>query len=253
MSVTRLVPLLLGTQVLDRCVALGWPETGVREQIPIPAFLVETAEGRSLLWDTGTDHAILDDATLFSAEFPPPVMGADDTLEARLRAAESSLEAIDLVGVSHLMVDHAGGLRYLPGRDVIVQADELDYALGDPDPGCYRRADYSGSLVDVRWRRVHGDMEILPGVTVLATPGHCPGHQSLLLRMESGRSVLIASDAGDLRENFAEERPPGILLAGREAALASVRRLNAIAAAEDSLLIPGHDPRAWAELPAVLS
>jgi glyoxylase-like metal-dependent hydrolase (beta-lactamase superfamily II) len=64
--------------------------------------------------------------------------------------------------------------------------------------------------------------------------------------------VIIASDAGDLRENFTDEVPPGILLAGREAAMASLRRLKAIAAAESALLIPGHDPRAWAELPAEL-
>jgi N-acyl homoserine lactone hydrolase len=246
----RIVPLLLGTQVLDRCVALGWPVTGVREEIPIPGFLVELDDGTRLLWDTGTDHAILDDPDLFDEEFPPPVMGPEDTLEARLTAAGADLGRVDVVGLSHLMVDHAGGLRYLPGREVIVQSAELEYAMDDPDPGPYRRADYDSALVDVRWHTVEGDVEVVPGVTVISTPGHCPGHQSLLVRMTSGRTVLIASDAGDLRENFDQEVPPGILIAGRELALASVRRLNAIAAAEGALLIPGHDPRAWARLPA---
>jgi N-acyl homoserine lactone hydrolase len=102
----------------------------------------------------------------------------------------------------------------------------------------------------VRLSAVDGDEEVLPGVTVLATPGHSPGHLSLLVRLASGRAVLIASDAGDLRENFSDEVPPGLLLAGRELALESLLRLKAIAAAESALLIPGHDPRAWAELPA---
>jgi glyoxylase-like metal-dependent hydrolase (beta-lactamase superfamily II) len=248
-TVRRVVPLLLGTQVLDRCVALGWPLTGVRERIPIPAFLVELSDGRRLLWDTGTDHAVLDEPGLFDDEFPPPDMGVDDTLSARLVAAGGGLDGVDVVGVSHLMVDHAGGLRYLPGREVVVQRAELAYAMASPDPGPYRRADYDGPLVDVTWCEIDGDVEFLPGVTALSTPGHCPGHQSLLLRMASGRCVIIASDAGDLRENFAGEVPPGILLAGRALALESVRRLNAIAAAESALLIPGHDPRAWVELP----
>jgi N-acyl homoserine lactone hydrolase len=250
MTVRRVVPLLLGTQVLDRCVALGWPVTGVRERIPIPAFLVELSDGHRLLWDTGTDHAVLDEPGLFDEEFPPPDMGVEDTLSARLAAVGVGLDGVDTVGVSHLMVDHAGGLRYLPGREVLVQRTERAYALDSPHPGAYRRADYDGPLVDVRWREVDGDLEFLPGVTILATPGHCPGHQSLLLRMASGRCVIIASDAGDLRENFTEEVPPGILLSGRDQALQSLRRLKGIAAAESALLIPGHDPRAWAELPA---
>jgi glyoxylase-like metal-dependent hydrolase (beta-lactamase superfamily II) len=244
------MPLLLGTQVLDRCVALGWPVTGVRERIPIPAFLVELVDGRRLLWDTGTDHAVLDEPGLFDEEFPPPDMGVEDRLSSRLAAVGVGLDDVDMVGVSHLMVDHAGGLRYLPGRSVVVQRAERSYALGTPHPGAYRRLDYDGPLVDVRWWEVDGDVEFLPGVTALATPGHCPGHQSLLLRMASGRCVIIASDAGDLRENFTDEVPPGLLLAGRELALESLLRLKAIAAAESALLIPGHDPRAWAELPA---
>jgi N-acyl homoserine lactone hydrolase len=151
------------------------------------------------------------------------------------------------------MIDHAGGLRHLPGREVIVHADELEYALGEPHPGCYRRDDHAGAGVDVRLSAVDGDEEVLPGVTVLATPGHSPGHLSLLVRLASGRVVLIASDAEDLGENFEREVPPGILLAGRERALESIRRLKRIAEETGALLIPGHDPVAWAALPAELS
>lgn len=252
MTARRVVPLLIGTQLLDRCVALGGPPTGTRDRIPIPAFLVELEDGRTLLWDTGTDEAAVGIPGVFDDAFPPPDMGPDDLLGARLEAAGCGLDGVDVVGLSHLMVDHAGGLRHLPGREAIVHADELDYAMGDPDPGCYRRDDYAGPAVEVRFRAVDGDEEVLPGVTVLATPGHSPGHLSLLVRLASGRSVLIASDAGDLRENFDRELPPGILLAGRERALASIRRLCRIAEDTGALLIPGHDPVAWSALPAEL-
>ena len=251
MSARRVVPLLIGTQLLDRCVALG-PPAGIRDRIPIPAFLVELEDGRTLLWDTGTDEVAVGIPGVFDDAFPPPDMGPDDLLGARLEAAGRGLDGVDVVGLSHLMVDHAGGLRHLPGREAIVHADELDYAMGDPDPGCYRRDDYAGPAVEVRFRAVDGDEEVLPGVTVLATPGHSPGHLSLLVRLASGRSVLIASDAGDLRENFDRELPPGILLAGRDRALASIRRLLRIVEETGALLVPGHDPVAWAALPAEL-
>lgn len=252
MSARRIVPLLLGTQVLDRCIALGGPVSGVRDRIPIPAFLVELDDGRNLLWDCGFDHAILDEPGMFSDVFPPPDTGPEDTLVARLERAGTGVDGIDLVAVSHLMSDHAGGLRSLDGRDVVVQAAELEYAMGEPDADIYRRADYDAPGVRVAWRPVSGDVVIHPGVTVLSTPGHCAGHQSLLVRLESGRTVLIASDAGDLRENFDGEVAPGIVLAGRDAALASIRRLKSVADAHDALLVPGHDPVAWAALPGVI-
>ena len=252
MSARRIVPLLLGTQILDRCIALGGPVSGVRDRIPIPAFLVELDDGRDLLWDCGFDLESLDELGVFSDAFPPPDIGPEDTLGSCLERAGIGLDGVDLVGVSHLMSDHAGGLRYLEGRDVVVQAAELEYAMGEPDPGIYRRADYDSPGVRVAWHAVSGDVEIHPGVTVLSTPGHCPGHQSLLVCLESGRTVLIASDAGDLRENFDREVAPGIVLAGPDAALDSIRRLKSVAAAHDALLVPGHDPVAWAELPVVI-
>ena len=226
--------------------------SGVRDRIPIPAFLVELDDGRNLLWDCGFDLSSLDEPGAFSDAFPPPDIGPEDTLDACLERAGRDVDHIDLVAVSHLMSDHAGGLRYLDGRDVVVQAAELEYALGAPDPGAYRRADYDWPGPHVAWHAVSGDVEIHPGVTVLSTPGHCAGHQSLLVRLESGRTVLIASDAGDLRENFDQEVAPGIALAGGDAALASIRRLKGVAAEHDALLVPGHDPVAWAELPVVI-
>jgi N-acyl homoserine lactone hydrolase len=220
----------------------------MRDRIPIPGFLVELEDGRRLLWDMGTDEAALALPGVFDEGFPPPEMGPEDLLGARLEAAGCGLDGVDMLGLSH-----AGGLRHLSGREVIVHADELAYAMGEPDIGCYRRDDDAGPGVSVRFCSVDGDEEVLPGVTVLATPGHSPGHLSLMVRLASGRSVLVASDAGDLRENFDREVPPGILLAGRERALESIRRLCALAEETGALLIPGHDPVAWAALPAELS
>jgi N-acyl homoserine lactone hydrolase len=250
-TVRRVVPLLLGTQVLDRCIALSdWPRGKDHDRIPIPAFLIETTAGMRVLWDTGTDPAAVAADPIFDADFPPPEITSEDTLDSRLAGVGTRLDDIDIVCVSHLMVDHAGGLRQLAGREVVVQRAELDYALGDPDPRCYRRADYDDPDLAVRWRIVDGDHRLVPGITLVSTPGHSPGHQSCLAELESGRTVLLASDAGDLEENFRRGVAPGILLGGREAAMQSLRRLVDLARRYRALLVPGHDPAAWARLPA---
>jgi glyoxylase-like metal-dependent hydrolase (beta-lactamase superfamily II) len=146
------------------------------------------------------------------------------------------------------MVDHAGGLRCLrPGVRVRVQEAEWAYATGeDVDRLAYRAADLAD--ISIRLELLRGDAEPWPGVRIVATPGHCPGHQSLLVRLGSGW-VALAADAADLQRNLTERIPPGILLGGREAALQSMDRLQAAASTVGAVVLPGHDPEVWAMLP----
>jgi glyoxylase-like metal-dependent hydrolase (beta-lactamase superfamily II) len=62
--------------------------------------------------------------------------------------------------------------------------------------------------------------------------------------------VVLAADAADLQTNLTERIPPGILLQGRDDALASLDRLAILAAELGALVLPGHDPDVWALLPA---
>jgi N-acyl homoserine lactone hydrolase len=87
---------------------------------------------------------------------------------------------------------------------------------------------------------VDGDAEVVPGVTLLATPGHSPGHVSLLVRLRESGSILLAVDAIS-RERELETGVNGGA-GDAEVARESARRLLEIAAEEGSLLVYGHDP-----------
>jgi glyoxylase-like metal-dependent hydrolase (beta-lactamase superfamily II) len=246
MSPTRLVPLTLGWQELDRSIALDGYPSGTEDRIPIPGWVVEREDGGLVLFDTGFDPGV-DPAELASPGFPPPeVTPLPDALES---AGYDVTDVGDVV-LSHLMVDHAGGLvTLMPGTAVWLQAAEWEYARSpDPDP-LYRASDVAflgaGALTV---RLVVGDAEPWPGIRLLFTPGHCPGHQSMLVELPEGW-VALAADAADTRRNLAERIAPGVLLAGREAALASLDRFTQAAAALGAVMIPGHDPEVWATLP----
>jgi N-acyl homoserine lactone hydrolase len=243
-SVVRLVPLTLGWQELDRSVALDGHPPGTTDRIPIPAWLLERDDGGLVVFDTGFDPTADIDELAFPG-FPAPEVFP---LPAAVEAAGYRLDDVEDVVLSHMMIDHAGGLRTLePGTTVWVQQAEWKYALG---PGAaeaaYRPADLEG--IDVAVRTIDGPAEPWPGVRLVPTPGHCPGHQSLAMELRDSW-VVLAADAADLQKNLAERIPPGILLEGREEALASLDRLRELAAELGALVLPGHDPDVWALLP----
>jgi glyoxylase-like metal-dependent hydrolase (beta-lactamase superfamily II) len=244
MTVARLVPLTLGWQELDRSVALDGHPPGTTDRIPIPAWLIEQSDGRLVLFDTGFDPTAKPDELAFPG-FPPPDIVP---LPVAVKTAGYDISEVGAVVLSHLMVDHAGGLRTLePGTTAWVQRAEWHYATnGGADEHAYRARDLDG--IDVSVRTLEGDVELWPGVRVVSTPGHCPGHQSLAV--EVGDSwVVLAADAADLQTNLTQRIPPGILLQGKHDALASLDRLAALAAELGALVLPGHDPEVWALLP----
>jgi glyoxylase-like metal-dependent hydrolase (beta-lactamase superfamily II) len=244
MTVARLVPLTLGWQELDRSVALDGQPPGTTDRIPIPAWLIEQSDGRLVLFDTGFDPTAKPDELAFPG-FPPPDIVP---LPVAVKTAGYDISEVGAVVLSHLMVDHAGGLRTLePGTTAWVQRAEWHYATnGGADEHAYRARDLDG--IDVSVRTIEGDVELWPGVRVVSTPGHCPGHQSLAVEVADSW-VVLAADAADLQTNLTQRIPPGILLQGKHDALASLDRLAALAAELGALVLPGHDPEVWALLP----
>lgn len=248
MTVRRLVPLTLGWQELDRSIALDGEPPGTTDRIPIPGWVLERDDASLILFDTGFHPEAAPDELAFPGFPPPEVVLLPDALSA---AGYDIAEVTDCV-LSHLMVDHAGGMTCLaPGTVLWVQRDEWDYAHGEePDALAYRPADLACLAEDLYpVRLVDGDAEPWPGVRLLFTPGHCAGHQSMLVELPDGW-VALAADCADTQRNLTERIAPGILLGGRAKALASLDRFQEAAAALGALMIPGHDPEVWALLPS---
>ena len=87
-----------------------------------------------------------------------------------------------------------------------------------------------------------GEYTVVPGVQAVATPGHTAGHMSMWIELPKGPPILLAGDAADLQENLDDEVAPGGLWQGREdLALASIRKLKALAAETGAWIWPNHD------------
>jgi glyoxylase-like metal-dependent hydrolase (beta-lactamase superfamily II) len=204
-------------------------------RLPVPVFIIETADERILV-DSGLHPAAVAD--------PERHYGRSDALGPfRLEAAESIAEHVDLatitkVVLTHLHFDHAAGLGLLPSSvPIVVQRREWEAAR---DPAAVARnyylpADYAS--VDQQITLVEGDHDLLGdgSIQLLLTPGHTPGHQSV----QVGERLVIGGDVTHFATGLDDHRFP-IFGDDLEAQGESADRLRKLRDAGATVL-PGHD------------
>ena len=100
-----------------------------------------------------------------------------------------------------------------------------------------------------RIRLVEGDMELLPGLELIETSGHVPGHQSVLVRLPRTGAVLLTVDAVPFAEGFtgAEQDDSGNPDAAAVRA-STIKLLDLVEREQIGLVIFGHDQEQWATL-----
>jgi glyoxylase-like metal-dependent hydrolase (beta-lactamase superfamily II) len=157
-------------------------------------LMIETPGGRVLV-ETGIGERLDDKARAMRRYEGPWVVEA-------LRGAGFDPSTVDVVAMSHLHFDHAGGLlaadgsRAFPRATIVAQRAEWEIALGD-NPRLV--ASYvQPELELVRdWGAegwADGERELLPGVTVVPTGGHSAGHQAIVVRAPGAAPLAFFGD-----------------------------------------------------------
>jgi N-acyl homoserine lactone hydrolase len=184
---------------------------------------------------------------------------AEQTFDQQLEGLGIDPGEVKLVVMTHLHADHTGGMRLLPAAEFVCSRREWKAAHGRspalagvvprhlPDESRMR-------LIDLdREGRPHGpfgrtfDLLGDGSIRLVATPGHTPGHMSVLLQLPE-RQVLLVGDAAYTVRNIREEILP-FLTVDDGLYLRSLREIRAFAEREpDVPLVPFHDPDAWREL-----
>jgi len=177
-------------------------------------------------------------------------------LKDQLALLGYKVEDVKHVIISHMHIDHIGGLHYFAKTATIyVNKTEFEFALSlthqsanDNDFGFYVR-----SLVDVMANKVvliDKDQELFEGIHVINVPGHVPGLMAVRAELESGE-VLFTSDAANMASNYFEGVPGGIVTDGNSAS-ESVKKLHEIQKEhhiKDENVIFSHDDVQFAKLP----
>jgi glyoxylase-like metal-dependent hydrolase (beta-lactamase superfamily II) len=160
-------------------------------------LLVETPGGRVLI-ETGIGERADDKLRTSRGYEGEPVLPA-------LRQAGFDPATVDVVALSHLHFDHAGGLldedggRAFPRATIVAQRAEWEMALGD-NPRLVASYDQPELRLVRDWGAegwAEGEREILQGVSVIPTGGHSAGHQAIVVR-GGGPAARTLGFFGDL-------------------------------------------------------
>jgi len=218
------------------------PEPGKKVYNPYFLYVVVHPSG-TLVFDSGAhpELATNPEARLGEAAADFEVrLGPEDAADRRLAAIGLAPTDVDLVVQSHLHFDHAGGLGSLAHAPVLVQREELAFALAPPvyQEAIYVRGDYD---LDLDWRELDGDHDVFGDgrVVVISTPGHTRGHQSLLVHLE-GETVFLLADAAYLLGKMRERKLPGVLWSP-DATIATWDRIEEIERSENARLMTTHE------------
>lgn len=215
--------------------------------VPVPGYLVQTDDGANILVDTGWPRSFVE-----APRNPPGLtieMKPEDSIVARLASIGLSPSDIDYLVCSHLDDDHSGNHDLFTNAEFVVQREHYDLAKGGHPRFAANRAAWDNPLL--RYRLVEGDVELLPGVELLETSGHVPGHQSLLVRLPKTGPVLLAVDAV-MHSSMADAETHELFVTDMddEARIrASTQKISDVARHENATLVVfGHDSEQWPTL-----
>jgi N-acyl homoserine lactone hydrolase len=188
-----------------------------------------------LLWDTGVPQSTLGDPRGWSTLPKLIVYHLDRSLTDQL--AEIGLNPGDIgrVAISHTHGDHIGNMGLFPNSTVIMQKAEYSW-IHSPD-GANDNVNQLMALArkllgtPKNLQLVDGDTDVFGdgSVTLVYTPGHTPGHQSLLVHLKNSGFIVLSGDVAHSKENFEKDIVPSLNTDKAEsiASMGKVRRLIA--------------------------
>ncbi len=213
-------------------------------ECPTHAVLIEHPDG-NILWDTGvprdweTRWAPSGLDKFFPVQEEPSGPGY---LDSALNELGFESTDIDMLVLSHLHLDHAANARDFANGKTRILANDKEIAGANAIDGDFQGAflvsDYKGLEMDA----ISGDIEILPGVSVIETPGHTWGTMSLKVDLPNDGTYIFTSDAVYLGDSWGPPSTGAAIVWDNLKWLESVDKLRRIAAESNATVVFGHDP-----------
>jgi N-acyl homoserine lactone hydrolase len=228
-------------------------------QIPVGFFLIQHPKG-NVLFDTGNNDKIIEDPSYWGPNFDAlkPVNTPDVAIDTQLEKIGVSPDDIKYVVISHMHLDHGGNIAKFPNSTIVLQADEITYAMWPDEPftgpfipqdAMVLRAPVGSSkpnAFDIL--ELNGDMDLFGdgSVVVKRWQGHTKGMQMMVVRLPNTGTVILTSDNVYFRENVEKNIPPNLVLAYNPAGIMDAYDwIRFMMASEDADFFTAHDPDAF--------
>jgi glyoxylase-like metal-dependent hydrolase (beta-lactamase superfamily II) len=201
-----------------------------------------------LLWDAGVPEAALNDPRGWSTLPKLIVYHLDKTLTDQL--AEIGLKPRDIarVAISHTHGDHIGNVGLFPNSTILMQQAEYSWinSPDGPNDNVNQLMALARKLLGTpkKLQLIDGDTDVFGdgSVTLVSTPGHTPGHQSLLVHLKNSGFIILSGDVVHLQENFEKNRVPSLNTNNAES-IASMQKIRQLIAMYKATLFINHDKK----------
>ena len=194
-------------EVLTRDVSLFNPsmEKGKAMVMANPCYLIQQGKER-LLWDTGLNDELAnnqDGIDILEGAFH---FSFTKTLASQLQTIQVLPEQVDFIAFSHMHNDHTGNTRLFSNATWLIQKAEYDFAHSEHAQNAgYQPLDYT-NITPKKVITLDGDYDVFGdgSVKIISTPGHTPGHQSLLIQLPNSGPILLSGDLYHFKANREE-------------------------------------------------
>ena len=251
-----------GTMMIGKGFLQNFAPMEPKIEIPIGFFVIKHPKG-NVIFDTGNNDKVIADTGYWGklAQVFEPKMTKDDAMDAQLAKIGLTTNDIKYVVVSHMHLDHGGNVGKFPNSTIVIQDDELHFAMFPDEPFAagYIPDDISvlrsGVGVSrpnsIDMLRITGDLDLFGdgSLVIHRSPGHTKGTQMLTVRLPKTGPVILTSDAAYFRDNVEKNLVPNIALAYDATGIIKgydwIRRMIAT---ENASYFTSHDPDAWKSL-----
>lgn len=212
---------------------------------PVSAILLKHPELGNILYDTGN-------SPFYNSAYPEHVLETYPIVEF-ISVEEAILKEgitpddIDMIIMSHLHFDHAGGLKYFSKskaiKNVVVAEPELKnayYKVTTGNSGAYVKEMFD--IDGICYKPYRNELRLANDITVFSQESHTPGCTGLILRLKGKGTVIVTSDTIYTRDNYDYELPPGgNINATAEEFYSNLSRIKAMCQEYEADIIFGHD------------
>jgi glyoxylase-like metal-dependent hydrolase (beta-lactamase superfamily II) len=201
-----------------------------------------------LLWDAGVPESAHNDPRGWSTLPKLIVYHLDKTLTDQL--AEIGLEPRDItrVAISHTHGDHIGNVSLFPDATIMMQRAEYSWinSPNGPSDNVNQLMALARELLGTpkNLQLIDGDTDVYGdgSVTLVSTPGHTPGHQSLLVHLKNSGFIILSGDVVHSEENFEKNIVPS-LNTNKADSIASMEKIRQMIAMYKATLFINHDKK----------
>jgi glyoxylase-like metal-dependent hydrolase (beta-lactamase superfamily II) len=221
--------------------------------IPVSMWVIDHPKGL-VVFDTGNNNAVSDGKckshwAAGNCDMLKPSQKREDVIDSQLKKIGYSTDQVKVVITSHAHLDHIGNIKMFPKAVHVIQKKEMYQAWWPEkfqrDGGVFVVGDFDGPARDFNYLELNGDYDLFGdgSVMILSTPGHTLGHQSVRVKLASGKTMVMTQDAVWMKENM-DGYPAGLNYSIKDYS-DSITRLKMIRDLENADMYYGHDQDQW--------